>query len=178
MPADLGPVNDLGPCEAVFKDRTLGDTFGGVNFRTSQSTADVRTDAMGVTAVDKIFIGETCEAEVHLTRTQLVTLAKILAGASGSGTTGNQMVMRSVVGRSQVENSGTLVLKPYKDGVPTTDARKWLTIFIAASRHELDLAFDHETQRVYTVFFTGFPVMTNGDPAGTKKGWLWKIGTI
>ena len=176
MAETIGPLRDLGPCEVIFDGSSLGETFGGVTFRHSQETVPVRTDRGGTTDRDNIFVGETCEVEASMSRNALAELSAVMPGATGSGTSGDQMVVRSVVGRSSFENAAILILKPIVEGVTSVDTANWLTVFIASPRVDLELQYDNENQRTYKLMFKGYPVQTAGSPAATLVGWLYKIG--
>ena len=172
---EMGPPRDLGPTAVVWGGAEVGETFGGTNFRHSQDTTPVREDRYGNTDVDQIFIGDAVEVETRLSRLSLANLASVLPGASGSGTVGDQMVVRSVVGRSMYARAQTLILKPIVESATSTDATEWTTIFKAYPRVDLDVVYDVTTQRVYRVFFTGFRVQA--DATGMKTGWLYKLGS-
>jgi len=174
------PMRDLGACAVVFGSTTIvggtvGESHGGVHFKTSQDVAPVHEDVAGSQPVDEIFTGEACEVSVPLTRFQLATLVSLMPGSSGSGTTGNTMVVRSTVGRSAYDNAQKLIIKPIVNGAVSTNSNEWLTVFKASPRiSDADLVYDVSTQRVINIVFKGFKVRANG--VGEKIGWLYKIG--
>ena len=169
------PTRDLGPCALEFGGVSLGETVGGCAFRFSQSVTPVKEDRYGESPIDEIYIGDSCELEANLTRQSLAQIAAALPGASGSGTAGNQMVVRNIVGRSAYDNALTLVVKPIVEGVDGTDTTEYLTIFKASPRPDYDVPYSVDGQRVYKTIFRGFRVQT--DATGMKAGWLWKIGS-
>ena len=171
----MGPTRDLGPAMLEFDGTEIGETFGGARFRSGTEVAPVHEDRYGNTPVDNIFIGDTAEVEVNLTRLTLAQLAAVLPGASGSGTVGNQMVVRNSVGKSCYENARTLVVKPIVEGVVSTDSTEWLTLFKAYPQPDMEVVWDVTTQRVYKVTFMAYRVQA--DETGAKEGWLWKIGS-
>ncbi len=170
-----GPTRDLGPAVLLFLGTDLGETFGGVRFRTSTEVTPVMEDRFGNQPIDDIDIGNVVELEAVLTRLSLAQLTAILPGASGSGTAGDQMVIRNVVGRSAYANAGLLVVKPIVNGVASVDSTEWLHIFKAYPIPDPEIVYDVTTQRVYKVIFRGYRVQT--DETGAKAGWLWKIGS-
>jgi hypothetical protein len=170
------PIGDLGPCHLYFGGTFIGETLGGTILRAQDETTEIKEDIWGNTPVDRVFIGETIEVETSLTRLSLAELAAALPGASGSGTSGNQLVMRSKVGRSLRDNSAQLQLRRIVDGKATADTTTWITVFVASAEMDTEINFSVEDQTVFKVKFTGLPVLTAGTPAGTQKGWLWKIG--
>ena len=172
-----GPTRDLGPCMVVFGATELGETRGSTIFTYSQDTVAVQEDRYGTEPVDKIFTGTTCTVEASLTRNTLAELAAALPGSSGTGTVGNQLVMRSMVGTSQRDLAMALTLKPIVAGVVSTDSTEWIVVFRAAPECDLSLEYSVDGQRVYKVMFTGF--RTNAaEVANIPAGAMWKIGSI
>ncbi len=169
-----GPVRDLGPCHLIWGGTDLGTTFGGAIFRASNDVAPVMEDDYGNDSVDEIFVGSTCEVEANLTRMDIATLVAVTPGASGSGTAGDTMTVRNVVGRSSYDNALRLLVKPIRNGVVSTTSTEWITVFKASPKIDWEITYDVDTQRVYKVMFKGFRVQT--DETGAKVGWLWKIG--
>jgi hypothetical protein len=55
-----------------------------------------------------------------------------------------------------MDNAKKIVIKPYEDGAPTTDANKWITLFKAGIRAATELTYDEETQRVLAFEATGY----------------------
>lgn len=166
----MNPMRDLGPCQVVFNGVDLGKTMGGVIFRHTEESRPVVEDQSGVTEVDLIKVGATCEVEVPLTRVSLGQLAVVTGGATYTGT---RLRVAVPVGISLLSLAKTLVLKPYIDGEATTDSTKWLTIYKAYARADYEVVFNNEGQRIYKVVFKAFPDSSN--LVGTKPG-LWVMG--
>lgn len=158
------PMQDLGPCQVVFDGVELGKTFGGVKFRHTEESRPVREDQSGVTNVDEIKVGASCELEVPLTRSSLGQLSKVIGNATYTGT---KLEVGVVIGESLLTHAKELILKPYIDSVPSPDQSTWLTLYKAYPRADLEVNFDFEGQRVYKVIFKGFP---------DDQGRFWKIG--
>lgn len=173
--AGAGVLRDLGPCQVIFKGSQLGENLK-VTVKTSEDTAPVKTARTGSAPVDDIFIGSMFECEVQMTRTQLAELNVVLPGASGAGTSGAQMVIRSTVGVSMRDRAGILILKPMVGNVVSVNTSEWLTVFIASPKPDMEFAYDEQSQRVFKVVFKAYAVETAGTPSGTDVGWLWKIG--
>jgi hypothetical protein len=157
------PIKDLGPCSVVFDEVSLGSTMGGVIFRHTEESRPVREDQMGVTNVDELKVGATCEIEVPLTRSSLGQLSKVIGNSTYTGT---KLEVGVVVGESLLDHAKELILKPIIDSVVSTDPKTWLTVYKAYPRVDLELTYNYENQRVYKVIFKAFP-------DGTK---FWKIG--
>lgn len=157
------PIKDLGPCEVNFDGVSLGATMGGVIFRHTEESRPVREDQQGVTNVDELKVGVSCEIEVPLTRTSLGQLSKVIGNSTYTGT---KLEVGVVVGESLLDHAKVLILKPIIDSVVSTDERTWLTVYKAYPRADLELTYNYENQRVYKVIFKAFP-------DGTK---FWKIG--
>ncbi len=170
-----GPVRDLGPAMLVYFGTELGETFGGARFRTSVEVTPVMEDRYGNQPIDDIDIGSVVELEVNLTRLTLAQLTAVMPGASGSGTAGDQMVIRSTVGKSSYDNAGPLIVKPIVESVVSVDSTEWLTIFKAFPRPDSEVVYDVTGQRIYKIIFRGYRVQE--DEVGAKAGWLWKIGS-
>ncbi len=157
------PIKDLGPCEVNFDGVSLGATMGGVIFRHTEESRPVREDQQGVTNVDELKVGASCEIEVPLTRSSLGQLSKVIGNSTYTGT---KLEVGVVVGESLLTHAKVLILKPIIDSVVSTDERTWLTVYKAYPRADLELTYNYENQRVYKVIFKAFP-------DGTK---FWKIG--
>lgn len=169
-----GVTRDLGPCQVLWGGTNLGPTHGNVEFRFSEEDAGVYEDQLGASEVDDINVGSRTEVVAPLTRTQLATLSALLAGASGSGTSGNQMTVKQVVGRSRYDGAAELILKPIlANGSPDPDTSKWLHVFKAAPRADMALVYNVSDQRIYNVVFKGYPDQSSGVPAYR----IWKIGS-
>ena len=157
------PIKDLGPCEVNFDGVSLGATMGGVIFRHTEESRPVREDQQGVTNVDELKVGASCEIEVPLTRSSLGQLSKVIGNSTYTGT---KLEVGVVVGESLLTHAKVLILKPIIDSVVSTDSSTWLTVYKAYPRADLELTYNYENQRVYKVIFKAFP-------DGTK---FWKIG--
>jgi len=166
-----GPPRDVGPCFVYFNGTSVGETHGGVQFRYALQSTEVHEDSKGVEPVDDILIGATCEVDVEMTRMAIARLAEVTPGASGSGTAGNIMLVKQVVGQSQYNNARKLVLKPIVNGVASADTTEWITVFRAAPTPAYELPYTVTDQRTYKVTFKAYRVL-----AGANAGKLWKMG--
>ena len=147
-----GPVYDLGPCSITFDSVSLGETKGDVMFRYTEETRPVYEDSKGVSPIDEIHVGMTCEVEVPMTRITLAQLATVIPSATVVGT---KLTVKSAVGNQMINSAAALILKPLVGGVASANT-KWLTVLQAAPKVDLELVFNNDGQRVYKVVFKGF----------------------
>jgi hypothetical protein len=69
-----------------------------------------------------------------------------------------------------VANSDVLIVKPYAQGVVTTDQNKWITLHKAGFKATAALTFNATDQRTIAFTATGYPdddgnILTFGDTA-------------
>ena len=167
----MGPTRDLGPCIAEWGGTSLGRTNGGVTFRYSEEDANVVEDQLGTDPVDKIIVGAPVEVEVPLTRMSLASLSSVLAGSSGSGTSGSTMTVKSATGTSRYDRAEELVLKPVlENGSADPTTSRWLHIYKASPRANFEIIYDNANQRIYNVVFDGFPDQSGTGPLYRKWG--------
>ncbi len=170
-----GPIRDLGPCEVWYGETPakIGETFGDVTFTFKTATREIKEDVKGISPVDKIPMGiETCQIKVPFTRLTLEKLAGVIPGAKytkGVSTAPDTMTVSAQVGTSSADNAKELILKPIVDGVVSTKTGEWLHILKAyPSEADIEVTYNTEGQRVFTVLFDGFPDATSGV--------YWRIG--
>lgn len=158
-------IKDLGPCAVSYNSQDLGKTMGGVIFRYTEESRPVNEDQAGVTEVDGIRVGGSCEVEVPLSRSSLGILAQVIKGSSYSG---NLLKVTNQVGVSMYDNAAALILKPIVANVASTSSATWLTVSKAYPRVDMEVVYNNEGQRVYKVVFKGFPDASTGE--------IWRIG--
>lgn len=170
----MGPTRDLGPCILEWGGTDLGKSFGGVVFKYTEEDKGVYEDQLGAGEVDDINVGSMCSLEVPLTRMQLSVLSTLIAGASGSGTSGNgKMTVKLDVGKSRYSIADELIVKPVlHNGSADPTVSRWLHIFKAAPRADFEVTYNNEGQRVYKVIFKGYPDFDTVSPAYR----VWAIG--
>jgi hypothetical protein len=161
----------LGPCKIIYKNQDLGFTGENVVFRYSENHAPVNVAQLGTTNIDEILVGHTCEVEVELTRTQIATLASLIAGASGSGTGGDTIAVKNRIGCSNYGRAGHLILKPIAcDGNANPTSTTWLNVWKATPKLDMEISFNNSDQRMYSVTFVGYPDLT-----GTPANRIWGV---
>lgn len=164
----MNPIGDLGPCAVVFDGVDLGATMGGVIFRHTEESRPVKEDQQGVSSIDEIKVGYSCEVEVPLTRSSLGQLSKVIGNSTY---TGAALRVGVAVGISLLANAKQLILKPIVNNVVSTDQTEWLTVHKAYPKVDLELLYNSEGQRVYKCIFKAFP-----DTTRATNDSLWRIG--
>jgi len=160
----MGPLRDKGPCEVWYgaTPALLGPYFESVSWRTSSTSSDVGESSHGTTPVDTIITGYgPTEVIVPFTRISLANLAIVIPGASTSGS-GFKAIPSVEVGRSEYDNSHTLILKPIVDGVPDPNNGHWWYADHAYPNVDMEVVYDGEGQRVFNTIFKCFPDATTG----------------
>ena len=162
----MGQLRDKGPCEVWYGTLTLevllGPYFGSVIMRTSSTSSDVMESSHGTTPVDTVVTGYgPTEVTVPFTRMSLANLAIVIPGATTSGS-GLKAIAHLEVGRSEYDNSKSLILKPIVDGVESADQSEWLQFDHAYPNVDMEEVYDEEGQRVFNVIFKCFPDASTG----------------
>lgn len=161
----------LGPCRLIYKGVDLGFTGENVVFRYSENHAPINVAQLGTTNVDEILVGHTCEVEAELTRLQIATLSSLIAGASGSGTSGDTMVVKNCIGKSNYERAGHLILKPITcNGTANSNPSTWINVWKATPKLDIELDFNNSDQRMYSVTFVAYP-----DQTGSPINRIWGV---
>lgn len=162
----MGQLRDKGPCEVWYGTKgaedPLGPYFETVTMRSTSTKSDVFESSQGTTPVDSIITGygETT-VTVPFTRMGLTELAIVIPGASVSGS-GFKAVPSEELGRSEYDNSKSLILKPIVDGVPSTDVSEWMQFDHAYPNAEIEIVYDNDGQRIFNIVFCCFPDATSG----------------
>jgi len=172
----------IGPCAVKFGDDDIsgdasGSVYGDTVFNAPVDAAEVHFDEQGSQPSGHVMTGRGCRVTVPFTNLQLARLALVTAGAPGTGTTGDQVVVKNPVGIDSYDNAKTLILKRVlENGVVSTDLKDWITIYKAYPLDEPSYTFNVSSQRITAVIFHGYPV--RADAVGMKRNWLYKIGNL
>lgn len=162
----MGQLRDKGPCEVWYgtlgAEVLLGPYFESVIMRTVSTSSDVFESSQGTTPVDSVVTGygETT-ITVPFTRIALANLAIVIPGASTSGS-GFKAIPSVELGRSEYDNSQSLILKPIVDGDETADVSEWLQFDHAYPNADIEITYDNDSQRVFNIIFKCFPDATSG----------------
>lgn len=153
----------LGACILKFKGANLGETSENCVFRYSEDDAPINVAQQGTTPVDEIVVGHTVEFEVELTRTQIVTISSLLAGADNSGSSGDEIEVQNRIGISRYEGAGLLEIIPIIGAnTPTTNESAPIYIYKAAPKADMEVNYNNSDQRVFRYVFVGYPDQTEG----------------
>jgi len=150
----------LGPCQLYNNTdgRDLGKTEGGVTLNIEESYQTLNTDQDGETPVDESITGTTVTIEANLANISLDNIAfslKQTVKSDGDGS--NYVAVTPNSGTSLLSNSKEICLKPYVDGVATTDESNMILMPKAGIRASLGLQYDDSNQRIINFTMTGYP---------------------
>jgi len=166
------PFGDIGPCDAVFNEISLGEVHG-VTVNYSEQTADHKTAAYGSSAKDKVYVGSECSVECLLTESTIAQLNYCLGNGS---VTADELMVGSPVGTGLRSAAYQLVLKPYIDGAVTDDETKWITFFVAAPLVEWSFGFNPDGDREYKCVFYCFRATSVPSGETYAAGDMFAIG--
>jgi hypothetical protein len=177
-----GFLGDLGPARIRVKRAALSAQFmdlgkGDINFTFTEDAAPIKDAQDGTSPVDKIYTGSSAAVEAILTRTQLAILKLLIPGASGTGSSGDQVVVKTCVGNSQYDSAFEVEVTPYDGQEPS--ATRQIYLYRAGVQVDFNVPFNADGQRSFKATFTAFPVAsddehTNEDEA-CYTGWLFKL---
>lgn len=147
---------ELGPCQLYNNtdDRDLGKTEGGVTLSVEESYQALNTDQDGETPVDETITGTNVTVTGNLADISLENMAFALKEEVVDG---SYVKITPNSGTSLLSNAKEIVIKPYVDGVPTTDEKKMILIPKAGIRASMSLQYDDSNQRVINFTLTGYP---------------------
>lgn len=153
----------LGPCQIKFGGVNLGDTTENCVFRYSEDDAVINVAQQGTTPVDEIVVGHTTEFEVELTRTQIATIASLMAGADNSGSSGDEIEVRNRIGVSRYDNAALLEIIPIVGAnQASTDPHGPIYMYKAAPKSDMEVNYNNSDQRSFRVTFVAYPDQTEG----------------
>lgn len=147
---------ELGPCQVVYDSADIGATEGGVTIKMAEASADLKSDQTGSEPADTIITGVSAVIECNLASIDLANFAFAHKTNVVTDGTKKKVVILPNVGMSLRDNAKKLVIKPYVNGVVTTDANRWFTFPLAGIKAEEEVTYDASTQRVIKVTFVAF----------------------
>ncbi len=160
----------IGPCQVLFGTAGSEIDLGfckSATFHLTESRADVVHSQTGVEPYDQVISGRGVTVEVEFTEPTYALLQSLLPVGTNwtpsgptplTGVSNEAFEVRLGLGMSARDNAQSLVIKPYVDGVPSTNQEDWITVPVASPGPELEWVFDATTQRVTKGTFRGFPV--------------------
>lgn len=146
----------LGPCKIEYNGADIGATEGGVTIKMAEDSADLKTDQNGTQPIDAVITGVAATIECNLADISLDQFALAHKTSVITDGTKQKVLIIPNVGLSLRDNSYKLIVKPYVDGVVSTDANTWYTFNKAGIKAEEDVSYDSSTQRVLKVTFIAF----------------------
>jgi len=149
-----------GPFE-VYWDPTgdnvqLSPFLGRIAFTTSDQISTIEHEFFGDTPVDAVPKGTLTEVSVPMTEPTYLKLATLLPGVENLGGGKIRFSVRSGA-CSMYDASKVLLFKPVCDFVEGVDTLKYIHIYHAYPYRDIDLGFDREEQRTWSVKFIVFP---------------------
>ncbi len=147
----------LGPCYISFKGSDLGKTEGGVNVTLSNTFQMLHTDQDGETPVDEYITGTDVKVAGSLAQITLDNIAAIMNETLEESGGKQKVEISPNVGTSLLDNGGELIIKPYVNGIVTTDQNLWITLHNAGMKAQADLAFNRNDQQVIKFEAVGYP---------------------
>lgn len=151
MPTNVENL-EMGPCNVTFKTVDLGLTKGGVEVEFGTEVAQITADQFGDTIIDDVIKGRMVKVMVPMAERDLEKLLVVIPGSTLIGTTTKKLNIPAAVGTSLRAVAGKLTMRP--QGQLT--AERDVTIPLAMPKGDMQFAFKHDEQRVYTVEFTGY----------------------
>ncbi len=168
MPATALPI--LGPCDVLYGPAGAEEDLGftrSVTPRITEAAADVVHDQTGTSPWDRYTTGKAVEIEMTLDDLSYELWEKVSptqatvysSGPTPTPSDGDDALDYQLgLGTSHRENAQRLILKPYVNGVASSNEEDWIVFPLVYLRVEAELSFDAETQRGLHVIGEVFPV--------------------
>lgn len=165
--ATINPGNfELTPCRLNFKGVDLGATLGNVKVSIKDSLADLKSDQLGKTVIDRKISGFECHVETSLAENQLKTNWKVIFPAHRLETdpnTGKQNIyFDSQVGASMTDFAGPLIMHPLSR--PNSDLAGDVMIYLATANGASEYEFGPEKQIAMKIHWDMYPDFTTQPP--------------
>jgi hypothetical protein len=160
----------LGPCQVWYgtagAEVELGKTKG-VNWRLTEATAPITYDQTGTGPWDLVTVGKECQVDANFANLKYDLFEQLLpteaewyaTGATpAAGPSNDALEIRLGLGTSFRDNAKRLILKPYVNGVPSSDTEDWIYFPLAFPSVDMDWGFNATDQRVIKCTFHCFPL--------------------
>lgn len=168
---------ELGPAQVTFDGTDLGGDEGDTTVTITTDSADLLCNQLGSQPANKVIIGRGATVKVPMAEVTLANFLRTLPGTrlvtDAMDSTKKKLVLAQGIGSKAIGTSGLakqIVVKPYVDGVPSTDATdgKWFTFPKSFPVSTFELPYNRSGQRVLMVEFAVLP-----DPShGNILGWV------
>jgi len=172
--ANITPTNfELAPCRVTYKGVDLGATLGNVVTKIETSLADLKSDQLGTTVIDRKVSGHKITIETELAETQFKDNWKVVFPFHNLVTSGPNKLFyfASALGSSLRASAGSLILHPLSRG--DGDLAGDVKIFLAAGEGKADYMLAHAEQNKLKIVWHMYPDFTTtpvrfmlfGDPS-------------
>ena len=156
----------LGPCDIVYDEASLGKTTGGVTVTIERTHTPLNTDQDGESPVDEYVTGTTVTVEGALAEITLENIATLY----NTSIDGSNVVIGTAVGTSLLTNSKEMIIKPYDGGSVSNLPEDWITLYHAGLKATAALTYNATDQRSLAFTASGYPndsgnVVVFGDTA-------------
>lgn len=172
-----GKIRDIGAGAIVLdygdsphENLTIRPTLGSITVNDPASSAPVHEEEYGDAPVDRVNKGGPVTVEVPFTRLQGWDLKELFPDAI-EVQSGDELIVKNLVGDSQFDNSRNMIIRPLVNNVLSIDRSEWMYFWYAYPERAFALTYDREGQRVFNVIFHIFPVQS-----GTDRGKFYKLG--
>jgi hypothetical protein len=155
---------ELSPCRVTYKGVDLGATVGNVKVTIKEELAELKSDQLGKTIIDRRVSGFTCTIETSLAETQNLNNWAQIFPAHKLVTQGgfSNFYFDSAVGTSLADLAGALVLHPLSR--PNSDTSGDVTVYLAAANGASEYEFGPDKQIVMKIHWDMYPDFTTQPP--------------
>jgi hypothetical protein len=155
---------ELSPCRVTFKGVDIGATLGNVVIKNKTSLAELKSDQLGSTPIDKRVSGHSFQIDTEFAEVKFKPNWKVLFPMHKLVTQGNStlFIFDSQVGFSQVGAAGLLTLHPLS--LPDTDVSEDFNVFLAAAQGQADYEFSPSAQVKLKCTWDVYPDFSTSPP--------------
>lgn len=161
----INPGNfELSPCRVTFKGVDIGATLGNVTVKNKTSLADLKSDQLGSTVIDKRVSGHMFQIDTEFAEVKFKENWKVLFPMHKLVTQGMStlFLFDSQIGFSQAGAAGLLTLHPLS--LPNTDLSEDFNVYLAAAQGQADYEFSPSAQVKLKCTWDVYPDFTTSPP--------------
>lgn len=156
---------ELTPCRVNYKGVDLGATLGNVKVSIKEDLADLKSDQLGKTVIDRRVSGFNCTVETSLAESQnknnwgvIFPAHKLVTNQAGQ----QNFYFDSQVGASMADLAGPLILHPLSRA--NTDLSGDILIYLATANGGSEYEFGPEKQLAMKTHWDMYPDFTTTPP--------------
>lgn len=157
---------ELTPCRVNYKGVDLGATVGNVKVSIKEELAELKSDQLGKTIIDRRVSGFSCTVETSLAENQNKANWNVIFPAHKlvtNPTTGfSNYYFDSAVGTSMADLAGPLILHPLSR--PNTDLSGDVMVYLAAANGASEYEFGPDKQIAMKIHWDMYPDFTSSPP--------------